>query len=177
MRTYDRRREGRLGLEAYRSALAWLDPGRDTREARLAAESLAASRQGLHCVWTGMRLGSGFDVDHCFPFASWPNNDLWNLLPASPRANQAKSDRLPSADLLHRAHDRIVEWWDVAYRASPDLFDRFREEARASLPVARIGEVSPGGLAPGVLFERVFAGMDNQRVRLKTDQGLGEWGG
>jgi len=37
------------------------------------------------CVWSGNSLGRRFDVDHVLPFSLWRNNDLWNLLPASPQ--------------------------------------------------------------------------------------------
>jgi hypothetical protein len=71
------------------TALAWLDPARDTQLARLAAKRALDQGWQLRCVWTGARLGPGMlDIDHCLPWSAWPCGDLWNLLPASPRVNQ-----------------------------------------------------------------------------------------
>jgi SOS-response transcriptional repressor LexA len=50
-------------------------------------------------------------LDHAIPFSLWRNNDLWNLLPASKAANQAKRDRLPSRSVLGSRRPCIVEYW------------------------------------------------------------------
>jgi hypothetical protein len=78
------------------------------------------------------------DVDHCFPWAAWPCDDLWNLLPAHRSVNQnQKRDRLPGAALLVSAQDRIEEWWEQGYQKAPNplLAERFFGEAKASLPM------------------------------------------
>ena len=119
-------------------------------------------------MWTGRRLREAFEVDHCFPFACWPNNDLWNLLPTSRRANQKKRDRLPSAELLHSSRDRMLEWWSEGY-GDWGILERFRAEASSSLPFS--------AALSGDLWDSTFSGVDNQRVRLRTDQQLDEWDG
>jgi phage repressor protein C with HTH and peptisase S24 domain len=82
------------------------------------------------CVWTDRRLPRSFQVDHAIPFSLWRNNDLWNLLPASDRANLQKSDRLPTYDLLQRRRDSIIHCWHGLDEA---FGDRFRNEAQVLL--------------------------------------------
>jgi len=137
---------------------------------RVVGEIIEAQRganRPVWCVWTGKRLDDKYAVDHCFPFARWPNNDLWNLMPAWASANTSKSDRLPSALSLESARGRILDRWHDAY-GSPNYLDRFRAEVAASLPIARI----MGAAGP---FDRAFAGLQHQRIRLRTDQQLAEW--
>ncbi|NLE60773.1 MAG: methyltransferase domain-containing protein, partial [Planctomycetes bacterium] len=55
-------------------------PERDVADARSTYRQLAT----LYCTWTGAALPKGFAVDHIIPFSLWHNNDLWNLVPASP---------------------------------------------------------------------------------------------
>lgn len=75
------------------------------------------------CVWSARRLDAGFAVDHVIPFALWGSNDLWNLVPADPRINNEKSDRLPSADLLRERRRELVNVWHVTRDAEPAIFD------------------------------------------------------
>lgn len=81
------------------------------------------------------------DIDHCFPWAAWPCDDLWNLLPTHRVVNQhQKRDRLPGTDLLRAAQKRIEDWWGKAYldAGHQDLTRRFITEATATLrPLAR----------------------------------------
>ena len=79
------------------------------------------------------------DIDHCFPFAAWPCNDLWNLLPSAPAVNRSKGDRLPAAEALERSRSWILEWWDLAYRRDIVLRNQFEDEARSALPAAVFG--------------------------------------
>jgi hypothetical protein len=46
--------------------------------------------------WSESKLDGDFPVDHVIPFSLWRNHDLWNLLPAHPRRNHQKKDRLPA---------------------------------------------------------------------------------
>ena len=148
--------------------LQWLDPVHDTAGIRELAKGMRASGTDLHCVWTGTRLRHDFAIDHCLPFAAWPCNDLWNLLPARPTVNQQKSDRLPSAEALFQSRQRILDWWGTAYLARSGLDARFMDEATAALPRLDIS-------ASHTDAEDIFAGLMMQRTVLKRDQQLREW--
>lgn len=80
------------------------------------------------CVWTDRKLDNHFEVDHAIPFSLWRNNDLWNLLPASSRANQEKSDKLPTYSLLQQRRDNIIHCWRGLDKA---FGKRFRNEAHS----------------------------------------------
>jgi len=82
------------------------------------------------CVWTERAIPKDFAVDHAIPFSLWRNNDLWNLLPASVEANNRKSDRLPTYELLQRRRDLIIHCWRGLDEA---LGERFRREAQTLL--------------------------------------------
>jgi len=152
-------------------AMAWSDPTRDVTTARQRAIELLTS-QDLFCIWTGKRLTeSSLDIDHCFPWSAWACDDLWNLMPSDRKGNQhQKRDRLPSAEILKSAEERVQEWWDTAYlqAANPSVPTRFTSEARASLP----------GLlytANSFTLDDLFTAVTMQRVRLKHDQQVPEW--
>jgi hypothetical protein len=110
---------------------------------------------------------SSLDVDHCFPWAVWPCDHLWNLMPCLPAVNNRKRDRLPGDLTLRGARDRILEWWDAGYRSGSDaLAERFMNEAKAGLPA--MPDQSDR-------LEDVFAGLALQRLRLCHDQQVPEW--
>jgi hypothetical protein len=152
-------------------AMAWTDPARDVRDARTRA--LAVMEQGqLQCVWTGRRLTSStLDIDHCFPWAVWPCDALWNLMPAHPDVNRRwKRQRIPDDARMLDARGRIEDWWSRAYRANAGtaLARRFADEARATLP-GLTDRDEPG-------LDDVFGGARLQRVRLRVNQQVAEWG-
>ncbi len=149
-------------------ALRWLDPKHDTDTAREAARRIRGDGSSLYCVWTGKRLTGDFDIDHCFPFAAWPCNDLWNLLPSSSSVNRKKGDRLPAPETLETAKPRLVEWWDTAYLRDPVLARRFEDESRSALPMVAFDDRV---MSPESLFEAVMI----QQLVLKRDQQLVEW--
>mgnify|MGYP006266506289 FL=1 len=96
------------------------------RDVAVAQEIFEARRRQtsdgrIECVWSGHSV-SKFDVDHAIPFSLWGNNDLWNLLPASPKVNNAKRDRLPTRPLIERRRDAIVEAWEMLFEAERGLF-------------------------------------------------------
>ena len=150
----------------YMNALRWLAPDHDTSLVRQLAEDVR--KDGLFCVWTGRRLGHAFDIDHCFPFAAWPCNDLWNLLPSYPTTNRSKGDRLPSRHALEEAEPRILDWWDRAYGQEPAITVRFIDECRSALPMA----VSD---SETITLDSVFQGVTFQQRVLQQDQQLSEW--
>lgn len=119
----------------------------------------------LTCVWSAARIRNAPHIDHCFPWARWRNNDLWNLLPAHGNINLSKSDRLPSSSAMADARDRMLEWWRHAWLESPQE-DRFFMEARYSLPGIEVDTPR---------LEDIFISAQHQRARLKQDQQMIEW--
>ena len=152
----------------YYKSLQWDEGRRDTQPVRSRVQQLQQSGEIIHCVWTDKRLrNEHYEIDHCFPWSRWFNNDLWNLMPASVKANGEKSEKLPSAPLLHHSRERITDWWNSAYMNS-SMNERFLMEAEAALPL-----VSDGTSDLAIIFEAVM----HQRARLKANQQLVEWNG
>ena len=152
----------------YYKSLQWDEGRRDTQPVRSRVQQLQQSGEIIHCVWTDKRLrNEHYEIDHCFPWSRWFNNDLWNLMPASVKANGEKSEKLPSAPLLHHSRERITDWWNSAYMNS-NMNERFLMEAEAALPL-----VSDGTSDLAIIFEAVM----HQRARLKANQQLVEWNG
>ncbi len=150
----------------FRHALVWEEGRRFTGDVRQRAEGLMKAGFDMHCVWTDRSLvHKQFEIDHCFPWSRWGNNDLWNLLPVSLPANSQKGDKLPAAPLLHQRRNRIEEWWQEAYLNSESR-DRFLIEADAALPLFD-GEKDK--------LDRLFEAVLHQRARLKANQQLSEW--
>lgn len=99
-------------------ALNWLEPKRTTTEVRNRFEQLKQQlpkSDQIQCVWSAKSLQQKYDIDHSMPFARWPNNDLWNLLPTDSQINNQKSDRLPTEHKLKVSKDRIQHWWQTAW--------------------------------------------------------------
>ncbi|MDT8391681.1 MAG: putative molybdenum carrier protein [Lentisphaeria bacterium] len=92
-------------------------PERDTSAVRAALGGNAS----LRCVWTDLELKK-FDIDHAIPYALWRNNDLWNLFPAAPAANNQKRDKLPTHRLVTRRKECIVHYWGMMNSAYPVRF-------------------------------------------------------
>jgi SAM-dependent methyltransferase len=108
------------------------DAERDAEEARKVYDRL----EPLECAWTGRPLRRReYEIDHVLPFSIWRNNDLWNLLPAAPKVNREKRDRLPTRDLLGRRRPAILRCWDACQSERPARF--LREAA------AQVGTSSP----------------------------------
>ena len=159
------------------SALNWLEAKRNTTEVRNRFESLKQQQGAQHnCVWTDKSLQKQYAIDHCMPFARWPNNDLWNLLPSDVKANGQKSDRLPTETKMKNAKQRITDWWHDAWlNESPVLLvdplnklnqQRFFAEANIALP---------GLSANNHSVDDLFEALLHQRGRLKEMQQLREW--
>lgn len=149
-------------------AMFWPDPARDVRVARERALEMIESGP-LCCIWSGKALSPDtLAMDHCFPFALWSCEDLWNLLPAHRTVNGRKSDRLPSMEMLRRRQGVIVEWWDRGYLGASQLSikERFELEARATLPTAAV---------PAISLDDVFSGVLLQQMRLRHDQQAPVW--
>ncbi|PSF13264.1 methyltransferase type 11 [Marinobacter fuscus] len=156
--------EARYSTETYHHALQWVEGRRDTSIVRKLVEQQLAARP-VACVWTAKDLSRAkYEIDHCFPWSRWNNNDLWNLLPASQRANAAKSEKLPADALLKQARPRVIEWWQHAIM-NTEREEQFFSEAEAALPL--LGQCRTA--------DAVFEGMLQQRLRLKMNLQLAEW--
>ncbi len=143
----------------------WTENRYDTGIALERAKQLRDEGFALTCVWSAARIRTAPHIDHCFPWARWRNNDLWNLMPARGNINLSKSDRLPSSSAMADARDRMLEWWQHAWVQSPRE-ERFFMEARYSLP--GLEDDTPR-------LEDIFIAAQHQRARLKQDQQLIEW--
>ena len=146
------------------NALKWENPTRKTDHVRERVNQLMQT-QDVYCVWTetSIKRAKTYDIDHAFPFARWPNNDLWNLLPATSKANSAKSDKLPSLAKLQDAKPIITEWWQQGWQHNQE---EFFEQANLALPNLPLTNRN---------FEDVFEAMKLQRNRIKDFQQLEEW--
>jgi SAM-dependent methyltransferase len=153
-------------VDAIYQSLAWDEGIRNTSQVRRIIETRLSKHDSVRCVWSDSPIKDRFHVDHCFPWSRWMNNDLWNLMPASERANSQKSEKLPSQGLMLFAKDRIVDWWDNAYLLSPSR-EQFLLEATVALP----------GLDDSPTKMEIFQSTLLQRERLLRDQQLPEWRG
>ena len=169
MNSYAARQGRKISEAKISTAMTWSEPSRDVRIAREQAVQLVESRK-LYCVWSGRALSVvSLDVDHCFPWAAWPCDDLWNLLPAHREINQnQKRDKLPGVELLRSAQDRIQEWWEKGYLNAYNkvLPERFMTEAKATLPMIEHNDAR---------LDDVFAALNLQQIRLRHDQQVPVW--
>lgn len=111
------------------------EAGRDQQRVREIYRNLP----GLRCVWTEDTIGPRreFEVDHIIPFSLWHNNDLWNLMPATSRANNAKRDKLVSRERLLSSRALILDYWQATRQNTPVRFDY---ELRRSLVGASLAK-------------------------------------
>ena len=80
----------------------------------------------IRCIYTGNKLGHGYELDHFLPWKFVAHNQLWNLIPVDPQANSSKSDRLPSKIYI----DRLAETQRAALSIARDSFsnDKWKKE-------------------------------------------------
>ena len=100
--------------------LARPQPQRATALARQVYLAAGVTR----CTWSNKPLRQDFAVDHVIPFALWGNNDLWNLVPADPKTNGSKSDKLPSSELLQIRRPQVLESWEYLRSELTQPFDQ-----------------------------------------------------
>lgn len=157
----------RYDTESFHRAMQWEEGYRDTSLVRSLVDEQVRRQQPVECVWTAHQLNrSRYEIDHCFPWSRCNNNDLWNLLPTTMKANSQKGEKLPSASLLQDAQPRILQWWEEAFMGT-ECENRFFVEADAALPTLNAREE----------LGAVFEGVIHQRMRLKMNQQLAEWFG
>lgn len=164
MEKYSANKAKSFSRQQYFEALRWDHPQRNTSKVRNRIETLLA-QQHVHCVWSGKRLKQSgqYAVDHAIPFARWPNNDLWNLLPSNAQINLKKSDKLPSALKLNSCRADIIHWWQSAWQNDSS---EFFTQATFALPKLSSDNHS---------FDDVFEAFSLQRDRLRDLQQLTEW--
>ncbi|MGR5093013.1 methyltransferase domain-containing protein [Vibrio maritimus] len=166
MKRFELNQTKNITLQTYHDGLIWLDKDHDTSDVRKRVNELQSSGSKLTSVWSNSKLTKGYHVDHCLPFAYWPNNDMWNLLPTTPKENLEKSDKLPSKSRLVESQRRIISWWESAWGKEAHLKQRFFTEASLSLPnVPKQCED----------FEEVFEAMGLQIRGVKSRLLVPEW--
>jgi SAM-dependent methyltransferase len=111
---------------------------RATTLARQVFQAAGMSR----CTWSNKGLKPDFAVDHIIAFSLWGNNDLWNLVPADPKTNLSKSDKLPAKLLLLDRRAGLFESWEVLRSDSPHAFDRHAHHLMGT-PLAASGDWQP----------------------------------
>ncbi len=164
MAGYGKNRERQFSKLDYLNALTWDDPERTTVRVRTRVNNLL-SKEAVSCCWSGKPLRTiDYAIDHAFPFSRWPNNDLWNLLPAKTTINAQKSDRLPSRIRLSKSKELILHWWQQAW---DDNKAEFFTQAAFALP-----SIQPHNQN----YDDVFEAMSLQRDRIKDFQQLEDWG-
>lgn len=70
----------------------------------------------IRCIYSGRKLGRGYALDHFLPWKFVAHDQLWNLIPADPKANSSKSDQIPSECYI----DRLAETQSVALSIARD---------------------------------------------------------
>lgn len=133
------------------------------RDVHLAKEVYGAV-DGLRCVWTDKALSVSFAVDHTVPFSICRSNDLWNLLPADPKVNGRKSDKLVTKGLLYKRRDAILHCWDTMRGATEN---RFAVELERSLLHEPYNS--------GNWQHAAFAGLVESVETLAAQRGLERW--
>ena len=166
MQRFETNRERNISLQTYHDCLVWIDHNHDTRDVRKRVEQLRKEQTEIVSVWSGTILKQDYHVDHCLPFTYWPNNDKWNLLPTTTNENLKKSDKVPTAEKLHKSKQRILDWWQLAWDHSDLSKQRFFSEAALSLP----------NIPPQCRdFEEVFDAMGLQVRGVKSRLLINEW--
>ena len=158
-------------------ALNWLEAKRSTTEVRNRFEQLKKQTPEVaQCVWSAKSLKKKYDIDHSMPFARWPNNDLWNLLPTDSQVNNQKSDRLPTEHKLKASKDRIQYWWQKAWlKSDKDKPSASLINSQSQRFFAEANIAFPGLNTDNSSVDDLFEALITQRGRLKEMQQLREW--
>jgi len=166
MQRFERNKQRSISLQTYHDCLVWIDQKHNTRDIRSRVDELRKDNVDLQSVWSGKSLNRGYHIDHCLPFAHWPNNDKWNLLPTTAKENLDKKDRIPTHNRLCSSRQRILEWWQLAWGENEQFQQRFFSEAALALP-----NVSNHCRD----FEEVFEALGLQVRGVKSRLLVGEW--
>lgn len=96
---------------------------RDVIDSKKLYNSILKKDGKVYCVWTGKAI-TQYDVDHIIPFSIWKNNDLWNLLPSTPKTNKDKLDSIPGVELIDKNKDLILHYWDLIHQHQAQRFEK-----------------------------------------------------
>ena len=153
-----------IDIQSLHQSLAWSHPERTTTKVRQRVEQIK-EQHPVECVWSHQNLSKNYAIDHCLPFARWPNNDLWNLLPSSASINLKKSDSIPSQKRFLESKETITDWWTEAWLVNSSSQKQFIEESRFALP----------GLENTSGVEEIFEALMLQSIRVTEMQQLRVW--
>lgn len=96
---------------------------REVRDSKKLYENVLKKDKSVYCVWMDKEIDK-YHVDHVIPFSIWKNNDLWNLLPSTPKINGDKKDKIPSVYLIEKRKDRIIYYWEMIFEVHKERFER-----------------------------------------------------
>lgn len=102
---------------------------RDILESKTLYRNIISTEGKIRCVWSGDYL-TRYDIDHIIPFSVWKNNDLWNLLPADSKINNAKRGMIPTPNLIDNQRELITHYWDLIHQHKTE---RFQKELQVAL--------------------------------------------
>jgi len=96
---------------------------RDVRDSKNLYQKILKKDNSVSCVWTN-RIIETYHVDHVIPFSIWKNNDLWNLLPSTPKINGDKIDKIPSLEIIEKRKDLIIYYWELIFEVHQERFEK-----------------------------------------------------
>lgn len=105
---------------------------RDVDESRKIYTDILKRQGNVFCVWSGAKIASlkEANIDHVIPFSVWKNNDLWNLLPATPKINNKKLDKIPAPEFIEKRKNAIIDYWGII---NTNQVERFQKEIAVAL--------------------------------------------
>ena len=165
MQVYTSNKARNIDLQTYHNGLIWLDEAHDTYSIRRKVTQLRDEQKTIVSAWSNTKLNQSLHIDHCIPFAYWPNNDKWNLLPSTEKENLTKSDRVPSKTRMIEARSRILDWWQLAWTSESEK-SQFFHEANLSLPTLSTSVHD---------FDDVFDAMQFQIYGVRQRLQISEW--
>ncbi|HEX9783364.1 MAG TPA: HNH endonuclease domain-containing protein [Opitutaceae bacterium] len=129
---------------------------------------LLKDRGQLECAWTGARIVAPgtLAVDHAIPWSLWGSNALWNLLPASAKANASKSDRIPAPALIDARRTPIADYWQASHASAREAF---QSDFRVSLAGMNVDFQSGNWAATGL------ASLKDKCAYLINERGYAPW--
>ncbi len=89
---------------------------RESLNAQRSFWNIAIDKTDIRCIYSGKKLGRGYELDHFLPWRFVAHNQLWNLIPVDSQANSFKSDHIPSEIYI----DRLAETQRAALSIARD---------------------------------------------------------